>query len=112
MFGFQKLQVYKASIEFLALAIPIAESMPKGHSALGEQFRRAAVSIPLNLAEGSGKFDRDAKRFYAISRGSALECAAILDVVEVLKLIGGDRLEDLRHRLDRIVAMQTGLLRQ
>jgi four helix bundle protein len=110
MFGFQRLDVYKASVTFLGLADGLAARC-KGRGSLADQLRRAALSIPLNIAEGSGKFGPDARRFYAIARGSALECAAILDAFAVLRVVGSADLVHGRELLDRIVAMLTVLLR-
>lgn len=111
MFGFQKLDVYRCAIEFVGLAVPLSETVPKGFAALGDQLRRASASIPLNIAEGSGKFDKDARRFYAIARGSALECAAIIDMLKALALIHPEPYDRLQALLDRIVAMLTKLIR-
>jgi four helix bundle protein len=111
MFGFQKLDVYQCATRMLALSAPLAERAPRGYSSLADQLRRAALSIPLNIAEGSGKFNKDARRFYAIARGSALECAAILDALESLSVASADELTGARVLLDRIVAMLTVLLR-
>src|SRR5262245_18698219 len=88
MFGFQRLDAYRCAAEFLAWASPVAEAVPRGWS-LSDQLRRAALSIPLNIAEGSGKHGRDGRRFYMIARGSALECAAILDALEALGGVPG-----------------------
>ena len=79
------------SVEFLTLAAPPSEKIPKGYSGLGDQLRRAATSISLNIAEGSGKFNKDARRFYAIARGSALECAAIYDALFAFVFLDRDR---------------------
>lgn len=87
MFGFQRLDVYRCAIEFLAVAVKLAEQAPRGYGSLADQLRRAALSVPLNIAEGSGKTTRDGARFYTIARGSALECAATLDVLEALGAI-------------------------
>ncbi len=83
---------------------------PRGHSAPADQLRRAALSVPLNIAEGSGKGtmeDREARRFYAIARGSALECAAIIDAMVALRFVPGDEATCTHELLERIVSMLT-----
>jgi len=111
MFGFQRLDAYRAATEFLGVTWKLVVKIPKGHGEIVDQLRRAALSIPLNIAEGSGKFNRDAVRFYTIARGSALECAAILDALEVMALFDGANLTQERELLERIVSMLTGLIR-
>ena len=93
MFGFQCLDVYRCAILFLGHASALAQRVPRGHATLADQLRRAALSVPLNIAEGTGKGDRDAARFYTIARGSALECAAILDVFEALAVVPAAQLQ-------------------
>jgi len=113
MFGFQKLDVYRCAVTFLGVASTIAERMPRGHSVLADQLRRAALSVPL-IAEGSGKGtmeDREARRFYAIARGSALECAAIVDALQALRFGLGDEAERAQELLERIVSMLTKMAR-
>jgi four helix bundle protein len=70
----ETLTVYQRSIEFVAWAAQLtAETELSG--VLLDQFKRAFISIPLNIAEGTGKYTgRDQARFYDIARGSALEC--------------------------------------
>jgi four helix bundle protein len=111
MFGFQRLDVYRAATEFLGLTAKLVTKIPKGHSGLVDQLRRAALSVPLNIAEGSGKFSKDAQRFYAIARGSALECAAILDALQAMAVLDEDALTKARDLLERVVSMLTGLIR-
>jgi four helix bundle protein len=112
MFGFQRLDAYQAATKFLAEAIRLASKVPRGQGDLVDQLRRAALSTPLNIAEGSGKFSRDARRYYTIARGSALECAAILDALVALGLFTDDDLEQGRSFLERLVSMLTGLIRE
>ena len=109
MLGFQRLDVYRCAIEFLALSSSLVRRVPRGHGELADQLRRAALSVPLNIAEGSRKGDRDAERFYRIARGSALECAAVLDAMAALGFIEGPGLVEGRGLLERVVAMLTRL---
>ncbi|MSP59920.1 MAG: four helix bundle protein, partial [Myxococcales bacterium] len=70
----QKLDVYRRAIELLALASQTATSAPRGNSFLTEELKRAALSLPWNIAEGAGRFGApDGARFYSIARGSAME---------------------------------------
>ena len=88
MLSFQKLDVYQRSIEFLSLAVQVGEHSPKGNATLIDQLRRAASSIPLNIAEAAGRTGRaDIARAYAIARGSAMECAAALDALALLSVV-------------------------
>ena len=60
----------------------------------------------LNLAEGAGEFSgNDKARFYRMSRRSATECAAILDVCKQLGLVAPERYDVGRERLVRVVSM-------
>ena len=111
MFGFQRLDVYRCAVQFLGLAARFGERAPRGYGSLSDQLRRAALSVPLNIAEGSGKSDRDAQRFYAIARGSALECAAILDAFGALGFMQESELTEPLGRLERIVSMLTRMAR-
>jgi four helix bundle protein len=110
MFNFQQLDVYQCASQFLALASPLAELPPRGYASLGEQLRRAALSIALNIAEGSSRFNADERRFYGIARGSALECAAILDSFRILRFASEEDLAEAMELLERVVKMLTRLV--
>ena len=85
MFTHEKFEAYQLAIQFTELALRLVDQLPSGHSTLRDQLRRAAFSIPLNIAEGTGKNSTaDRKRFYAIARGSAMECAAICDIIGLI----------------------------
>lgn len=112
MLSFQRLDVYQRSIEFLALSSRLIAGSPKGHAALADQLRRAALSVPLNIAEAAGRTsERDGARHYAIARGSAMECAAIMDAAKVLGLVSDGEHAEAVGILERIVAMTTKLCR-
>jgi four helix bundle protein len=109
---YEKLDVYQVSIQFVAAAVAISEQVPKGYAALADQLRRAAWSIPLNIAEGVGKPSApDQARFHAIARGSAMECGAILDVVNVLNVSVSQELTSAKQLIVRIVEMLTKMCR-
>ena len=79
MLDHEKLDVYQRSIEFLALAVEMIDRIPKGNASLTDQLKRASLSIPLNVAEGTRKITtRDKHKYYAIARGSAMECGVII----------------------------------
>lgn len=107
MLGFQRLDVYRCAVRLLALAASLVTRLPRGNGELADQLRRAALSIPLNIAEGSGKEGRDASRYYGIARASALECAAVLDAMEPLGLVKGAELSEERELVERVVSMLT-----
>jgi four helix bundle protein len=112
MLSFQKLDVYRCSIEFVAIAMEIGGSVPRGHAELRDQLRRAALSVPLNIAEGAGRTsEADGARHFAIARGSAMECAAVLDVVRALGALQEERYRQAIELLARVVAMLTKLCR-
>jgi four helix bundle protein len=109
---FQRLDVYRCAIEFLTLCVPLLNGLPRGSSALADQLRRAAMSIPLNIAEAEGRTGgADKARTYAIARGSAMECAAILDVYKALGIIEESSYLRGIELLCRVVAMLTKLCR-
>jgi len=102
----EKLNVYRVAIEFVLLADEMIEHLPRGRAYLSDQLQRAALSIPLNIAEGAGEYAIDEKiRFYRMAKRSATECAGILDVCQRLELIGESRYVKGRELLIRIVSM-------
>ena len=102
----EKLTVYQAAIEFVVLADEIIEHLPRGRAYLSDQLQRAALSIPLNIAEGAGEYAVDEKaRFYRMAKRSATECAGVLDVCQRLLLVEESRYMKGRELLIGIVSM-------
>lgn len=110
-FDHEKLTVYQSSISFVAWADEIIAGIPKSN-AVHNQLDRASTSIPLNNAEGNGKYtSADRCRFFDIARGSALECAACLDVAVAKSLVAADKAKQGKAMLLEIVSMIVGLIR-
>jgi four helix bundle protein len=104
----EKLDCYRLAVEFQALATRL---LPKrGHGSLRDQLDRASISIALNIAEGAGRFSpRDKAHFYAIARGSATECAAIVDAISSRGLSSTSLSRQARGLLVRVVQMLSRL---
>ncbi len=110
-FDHEKLSVYQAAIKFVAWSSDLLNDVPKG-LAVHNQFDRATTSIPLNIAEGNGKYtSADRCRFLDNARGSALECAACLDVLVARGRIASSVAEEGKSVLIEIVSMLVGLIR-
>jgi four helix bundle protein len=87
VFDFQNLEVYKKSLHFYIACKSISQNANLDRH-VKDQLIRAAYSIVLNIAEGSGrKSPADRKNFFTISRASVFECAAILDVLKLEDLL-------------------------
>ena len=111
-FDHEKLEVYREAIAFCGWVGELIGEIP-GKISAKDQLDRASTSIPLNIAEGNGKFSpADRGRFLEIARGSALECAACLDVLIARRLATPDQIEQRKEQLAGIVRMLIGLLKR
>ena len=103
----ERLDVYRVALEFQVQAAALAL---RCDSVTRDQLRRASLSCVLNVAEGAGQRSRAQKRhLYSIARGSAMECAAIIDVLRVREVAAPAECRQARVRLVRIVQMLTRL---
>ncbi len=111
-FDHERLEVYKESIAFVAWLSALLD----GTVRIGEvkdQLDRASASMPLNIAEGNGKYaSKDRCRFFDIAHGSALECAAGLDVLVAKAKLTPEQARPGKERLQRIVRMLVGLIKK
>ena len=111
VFDHEKLNVYQRSLDFVEFTEEVLAKLPKSLAA-HNQLDRASTSMPLNLAEGNGEFTgKDRCRFFDIARGSALECAAALDVLVRRKQLDQDQSDSGKQILKEIVSMIVGLIR-
>jgi len=112
MLRYQKLDVYQCSIQFIALVALLIHKLPRGYFFLADELKRASVSIPQNIAEGSGKPGvADRSRYMGIARGSAMECGALLDVGASLKLFSASDHEKGPELVERIVSMLSKMMK-
>lgn len=106
----ERLDVFHVALEFAAMVPALAKG---ARPAMRDQLERASSSIALTLAEGCARRTRrDRHHFFAMAQGSAMECAAALDI---LRVMGQLRLADAtraKHKITRIVQMLVGLRRR
>jgi four helix bundle protein len=110
-FDHEKLDVYRETVAFVAWLTNLLETPRLGD--VRDQLDRASSSIALNIAEGNGKFaPKDRCRFFDIAHGSALECAAALDVLVAKGKTTPADIKSGKERLQRIVRMLMGLIKR
>jgi four helix bundle protein len=100
-FDHEKLEVYRDAISFVAWLSTLLENTVRVWD-VKDQLDRAATSVPLNIAEGNGKYaPKDRCRFFDIAHGSALECAAGLDALVAKKKLTVDDVRPGKEILQR-----------
>lgn len=108
--GHEQLDVYRLAINYVAWVFKHSDKLLGVHRHARDQWLRASQSIPLNIAEGNGKStEADRRRYFEIARGSALECAAIQDVLVVGNALDEKQSLERKGELDRIAAMLSRL---
>jgi four helix bundle protein len=110
-FDHEKLVAYQRSIEFVAWSGPLLEILPS-KLAVADQLDRASTSVPLNIAEGNAKYTApDRCRYLDTARGSALECAACLDVLVAKGKCTAGEIECGKEFLRETVSLLVGLIK-
>ena len=104
------LEVYKESMEMVTLIYKITKEFPAEEKyGLTSQIRRAAISIPSNIAEGSArKSTKEYIQFLYHSLGSAAEVETQLELSKRLGFIGN--IETINKTNSEIIYMLTGLI--
>lgn len=111
-FLFRKLIVWQKAMEFARLVYAVAKRLPtEERFALADQLRRAASSVPSNIAEGNGRAsNKDYAHFLAIARGSLYETITQIDLAKSLGYIDdSEEIESIAAEVGRIL---TSLLRK
>jgi four helix bundle protein len=118
VFGYEKLEVYGLSIDFVAAVYGVIEKYPsKERFRLTSQAARSASSVTLNIAEGSGRaHKRDFARFVRTSIGSLFETMANLELGKKLHYIDDEDIRPIRARAEKVyfklIALEKYLLRE
>ena len=111
MFDFERLDVYQ-EIKLLNKAVLPYIFQTKIDIYLADQWKRATISMALNLAEGTSRMsDQDKRHFYTIARSSAFECVAILDILAELNKIKASDHQSFYAGYEKISKMILGMIR-
>ena len=111
-FKFEDLKVYQKSLDFVDTVYNTTKQFPSEENyRLTSQFIRAATSISLNIAEGSGDTNPQFSRFFKISLGSIKECVVCVTIVNNQNFITKNESLILREKLAELSKMITALLK-
>lgn len=111
MFDFENLDVYKKSKELNKEVLLFLSQNKQVDSYIRDQLKRAAISITINIAEGSGKFSKaDKRNFYTISRGSVYECVSLLELIADENQIPKEKYEEFYQKFETLSKILLGLI--
>jgi four helix bundle protein len=112
-FSFEKLEVWKRSLTFADAMFELADSLPRSYQfSLGEQLRRAALSVPTNIAEGSGRQNaKEQSYLYGVAKGSVYEVVSLLAMIGKRGHLDREVYRCHYQEADEIAAMLSGLAR-
>ncbi len=111
-FDHEKLDVYREAVAFVGWLSALLEGTVRIGD-VKEQLDRASNSILLNIAEGNGKYaPKDRCRYFDTAHGSALECAAGLDILVAKAKLAPTQIETGKVHLQKIVRMLMGLIKK
>jgi four helix bundle protein len=114
MGDFKKLRVWQEAKSLAVLSSAAIEKLPRHERyVLGDQWRRAAYSVVLNLAEGnSRRGPREFRRFLDMARSSLHELEGILELSEALNYLPEGELRTLRIKRGHCARLIYALLRK
>jgi four helix bundle protein len=113
-FSFEDLNVYKKALDFSVSVINAIDDLetPRNHYRLIEQLEAACTSVPMNIAEGKGRFSKkEFKHFLYIARGSLFETVTMLQIFKRKTWIKAEEFDELYHFAEEISRMLSGLTR-
>lgn len=110
MHNFKELKVWQKSRKLVKEVYLITKKFPKEEQyGLTSQVRRAAVSIPSNIAEGCGrKTDKDTKRFFDIAQGSSFEIETQIILAHDLGFISRKETAKIWRKIEEVQKMIRG----
>jgi four helix bundle protein len=112
MTGYKKLEAWKKSMQLVKEVYLLTRYFPKDELyALTSQIKRASVSVPCNIAEGSGRnYKKDTIQFLHISRGSLYEVETLLNIAVMVEIINEEKFTPLAELIEESLKILNGLI--
>lgn len=113
-YSYKNLEAYKESKTLVKQVYALLKKFPKEEQyALCDQLRRAAISIPSNIAEGMGRVStKEQIHFLEIAYGSLREVDCQLDIAKDLGYISDEELQNVEKQLEKVTALVAGMRNQ
>ena len=110
-YAFENMNAWQEARKLVVAVYQLLDKFPTTEKyALCDQIRRAIVSVPSNLAEGSGRIStKEQLHFYEIVYGSLMESYNQLIIAEDLNYIDEEHLNEIQQQIDVVARMINGL---
>lgn len=112
-FGYENLTVWQRSLEWTDHILTIAESIDtaRSHFRLIEQIESSCASVPMNIAEGKGRFSKkEFVHFLYIARGSLYETMTLLEIFFKRGWVSQEEFAAVKTETKEIAKMLNGLI--
>jgi len=110
VFNFEKLSTYQKALDFIDEVYELTSNFPKDERyGLASQYKRAALSIALNISEGHGDTDKQFNRYLTMAWDSVKECVSCSTVAKRQQFITEQEDNITRVKLEELAKMINGL---
>ena len=113
-YSYKNLEAYKESKTLVKQVYTLLKQFPREEQyALCDQLRRAVISVPSNIAEGSGRTSaKDQAHFFEMAFGSLMEVDCQIDIALDLSYVSSEEHEDVSKQISQVAALLSGMRRK
>lgn len=110
-YSYKNLEAYKESKTLVKQVYTLLKQFPREEQyALCDQLRRAVISVPSNIAEGSGRTSaKDQAHFFEMAFGSLMEVDCQIDIAQDLSYVSLDEHEEVTMQISKVAALLSGM---
>lgn len=110
-YNYKDLEAYKEAKILVRMIYSLLQLFPKEEMyALCDQLRRAVISVPSNIAEGSGRTSaKDQAHFFEMAFGSLMEVDCQIDIAHELGYVSSDEHEEVTVQISKVAALLSGM---